>query len=98
SSSSIKLTWQDSTPAPNIASGYDIEESTDNVNFAHVTTAAAGATALSIGGLQALTTYYLRIRGFNGQGDSAYSNVTSAATGNQVSVLDFSKGFASSSG
>src|SRR5262249_4317092 len=38
SGSSINLTWTDSTAPPNTASGYLIEQSTDNVTFAQVTT------------------------------------------------------------
>ena len=61
-----------------------------------VTTAAAGSSVIQIGGLSPLTTYYFRIRGFNGVGDSAYSNVISLATTNQAAILDFSQGFANS--
>ncbi len=96
SGSSINLTWTDSTPSPNTATSYKIEQSTDNVNFTQVATAPAGATSIAIGGLTPLTTYYFRIRGSNGKGDSNYSNTASATTTNQVAVLDFSAGFAGS--
>ncbi|HEV2947776.1 MAG TPA: fibronectin type III domain-containing protein, partial [Gemmataceae bacterium] len=96
SGSSVNLTWTDSTSPPNTATGYKVEQSTDNVNFTQVTTAPAGATSIAIGGLTPLTTYYFRIRGFNGLGNSNYSNTASATTTSQVAVLDFSAGFAGS--
>ncbi len=80
SSSSINLTWTDPTVAPNTATGYLIEQSTDGTTFTQVTTAPAGSTALAIGGLSPLTTYYFRIRGFNSLGDSPYSNIASDTT------------------
>ncbi|HEV3237958.1 MAG TPA: fibronectin type III domain-containing protein, partial [Gemmataceae bacterium] len=94
SGSSINLTWTDSTTSPNTATGYLIEQSTDGVTFTQVTTAPAGATSLAIGGLASSTLYYFRIRGFNGQGNSQYSNIASATTTSQVATLDFSGGFA----
>src|SRR5262249_29987375 len=58
SGSSINLSWTDSTAAPNTATGYKIEQSTDNVTFTQVTTAPAGATSIAIGGLTPQTKYY----------------------------------------
>jgi fibronectin type 3 domain-containing protein len=98
SGSAINLTWTDSTPAPNTATGYKIEQSLDGTNFVQVTTAPAGSTSLSVGGLTPQTKYFFRIRGFNGLGDSAYSNVANSTTTNQVATLDFSGGFAGSTG
>jgi fibronectin type 3 domain-containing protein len=96
SGSSVNLTWTDSTPAPNTATLYKIELSTDDVTFTQVTTAPAGATALAIGGLTPLTKYYFRIRGTNGIGDSPYSNEANATTTDLPASLDFSSGFAGS--
>jgi fibronectin type 3 domain-containing protein len=98
SGTSINLTWTDPTAPPNTATGYRIEQSTDGTNFTQVTTAPAGSTALAIGGLTPLTQYFFRIRGFNALGNSAYSNVASATTTNQVATLNFSSGFAGSAG
>jgi fibronectin type 3 domain-containing protein len=98
SGQSINLSWTDSTTAPNTATGYAIEESTDNVTFSVVTVTPAGSTSVAIGGLQPLTTYYFRIRGFNsfgGTGYSLYSNTASATTTNLVPLVDFSGGFSS---
>ncbi len=94
SSSSINLTWTDASVAPNIASGYLIEKSTDNVTFKQIATSPAGSTSISIGGLSASTTYYFRIRGYDGVGDSSYSNTTQATTSNVITGLNFANGFA----
>jgi hypothetical protein len=94
SSSAVNLTWTDTSLMPNTATGYSIEDSTDGTNFTAVTTSPAGSTSIAVGGLQPRTTYFFRIRGFNGLGDSPYSNVASAATTNQGAPLDFSGGFA----
>jgi hypothetical protein len=96
SGSSINLTWTDSTQPPNTPNGYKIEESTNNSSFTQVTTAPAGATSIAIGGLNPLTTYYFRIRGFDLLGNSNYSNTAMATTTSQVALLDFSAGFAGS--
>jgi fibronectin type 3 domain-containing protein len=96
SGSSVNLTWTDSTMSPNNATGYKIEQSTDNMTFTQVTTAPAGATSIAIGALSPLTTYYFRIRGFNALGNSNYSNTANATTTSQVALLDFSGGFAGS--
>jgi hypothetical protein len=98
SGSSINLTWTDSTQPPNTATSYKIEDSLDDVNFSQITTAPSGATSIAIGGLTPSTTYYFRIRGSNSLGDSDYSNTASATTTNQVALLDFSAGFAGSTG
>jgi fibronectin type 3 domain-containing protein len=96
SGTSINLTWTDPTAPPNTANGYKVEQSLDGTNFTQVTTAPPGATALAVGGLTPQTKYYFRIRGFNGLGDSPYSNIANATTTNQVATLDFSGGFAGS--
>ena len=97
SNSSISLFWSDPSVTPNTATGYSIESSTDNVNFTVLTTAPGGSTTISVGGLSSNTTYYFRIRGFNGIGYSNYSAVATAATSGQVPALDFSSGFAEAS-
>jgi hypothetical protein len=99
SSTSINLTWTDSTVAPNIPSIYLIEESTDGKTFKQVATSPAGSTSIAIGGLNPLTKYYFRIRGTNSAGNSAYSNVANATTSNQSAAgIDFSGGFAGATG
>jgi fibronectin type 3 domain-containing protein len=97
SGTQINLTWTDNSTPPNTATGFDIEQSTDGVNFTQVATANAGSTSYTVGGLQVSTTYTYRIRAFNSIGNSAYSNNASATTSNFAPVLDFSNGFAGSS-
>lgn len=80
SSSSVNLTWTDATTTPNTATGYAIQQSTDGKTFTTITTAVAGATAISVGGLSESTQYYFRIIGFNALGNSPYSNVATATT------------------
>ena len=98
SGSSVNLTWTDNTIAPNTATSYIIEESTDNVNFGVVTSTPAGSTAIAIGGLFPNTTYYFRIRGLNAQGFSSYSNTATATTTNAVTVMNFGSGFSGATG
>jgi hypothetical protein len=80
SSSIINLAWTDNDTAPNTATGYDVEQSTDGVNFTQVATASAGASSFAVGGLQASTTYTFRVRAFNSIGNSAYTNTAAATT------------------
>lgn len=99
SAASINLTWTDASIAPNLASGYLIDESTDGVNFTQVTTAPAGATSIAIGALQANTTYAFEVLGYNGIGASPASNIASATTTvAQVDAIDHSAGFGGQSG
>jgi hypothetical protein len=93
SGSSINLTWTDASSSASAAAEYSIEESTDGVHFSVAATTPAGSTSVAIGGLQALTIYYFRIRGINTVGNSAYSNTASATTTNLVPLIDFSAGF-----
>ena len=95
SGTSVVLSWTDPTVSPNVATGYSIEQLINGV-YQQVTTAPAGATSISIGGLTSLTTYSFRVRGFNSLGNSAYSNVASVTTSDFVPVVDFSGGFAGS--
>jgi hypothetical protein len=90
SGSSIHLTWTDNSQAPNTETGFDIEQSTDGVNFTQVATASAGTTSFTVGGLQTSTTYAFRVRAFNTIGNSAYSNTSSATTTSKAPHLDLS--------
>jgi hypothetical protein len=96
SGTAVNLSWTDSTAPPNTATGYAVEQSPDGTTFTQVTTAPAGATSVSVGGLAPLTTYYFRVRGFNTVGDSPYSNVasatTTAATSGLVAAYNFDEG------
>jgi fibronectin type 3 domain-containing protein len=98
SGSVINLSWTDNDKSPSSATGYNILESTNGTSFTQVGTASAGATSFAVGGLTVSTKYYFEIDAFNSKGTSAFSNVANATTTSQASVLDFSSGFANSSG
>lgn len=79
SASQINLQWLDKS---NNETGFRLQRRTATGTFADITTAAsANSTAFSnTAGLSAGTTYFYRIRAFNGTGDSAYSGEASATT------------------
>jgi len=78
SSSQINLAWSDNSSDE---TGFKIERSlTATSGFAQIATVGANATSYSNTGLSASTTYYYRVRAYNGAGDSAYSNPASATT------------------
>lgn len=81
SSSQINLSWNDNSDNE---TGFSIERSTDNSNYGQITTASANATSYNNTGLAPNTTYYYRVRAYNGSGNSGYSNTSSATTGNVV--------------
>lgn len=60
--------------------GFNIERSTDGVSFAQLATPAANATAFSDTGLSRNKTYYYRVRAYDADGNSGYSNTASAKT------------------
>lgn len=92
SSSEIRLTWAD---ASSNESGFKVERSTATSGWAQVATAAANATGHTDGGLPASSSYSYRVRAYNTQGDSAYSNsavgTTSAASASGAHL--WSRGF-----
>jgi hypothetical protein len=77
SSSAINLTWTDNA---NNETGFDIERSTDNVNWAALPSVGSNIQSYGNTGLAASTSYYYRVRARNSVGTSAYSNVANATT------------------
>jgi serine protease AprX len=77
SSSQISLSWTDNS---NNESGFQIQRSSDGLNFSLIATVGANVTTSTDGGRTAGTTYYYRVRAFNSRGNSAVSNVASATT------------------
>jgi Zn-dependent metalloprotease len=77
-SSRIDLHWTDNGTNE---TGYKVERSTDGVNFVALVTLSANATSYSNLSLPATTTYYYRVRAYEGTlNNSGYSNVGSATT------------------
>src|SRR5439155_203397 len=77
SSTQINLAWTDNSTDEN---GFKIERSTDGITFSQIATVAANVTAYSNTGRSAPTTYYYRVRAYNTNGNSSYSNTASATT------------------
>lgn len=70
----INLSWSDLRNED----GYDIERSTDGVNFGGVASPGLNSTSWTDGGVGNNTTYFYRIRARNAAGASAYSGSVSA--------------------
>ncbi|OJW22507.1 MAG: hypothetical protein BGO49_00540, partial [Planctomycetales bacterium 71-10] len=77
SSSQVDLAWRESTDNE---TGYKVERSTDGVTWTLLTTTYAYQSTYSATGLAPGTTYQFRVRATNASGDSASSNVATAAT------------------
>lgn len=77
STSQINLSWTDNS---NNETGFQIERSTDNINWTLVNTTGPDITSFSDTGLAINTTYYYRVRATGIGGNSDYSNVASAST------------------
>jgi hypothetical protein len=93
SSSAISLAWTDNSLDE---TGFEIERSSDGVNFAPRATVGANVTTFGDSGLSASTTYFYRVNATNGGGDSGYSNVASATTQASTGPVSlFSDGFES---
>lgn len=73
----IDLSWSDNS---NDESGFKVERSTDGVNFSQVATTGVNGNSYSDSGLASATTYHYRVRAYNFDGDSAYSNNANATT------------------
>ena len=79
SQTQINLSWTDNA---NNESGFYIDRATNSGFTANLVTSSVGAnvTTLSATGLAAGTTYYFRVRAYNGSGSSANTNTASATT------------------
>lgn len=78
SNAQINLAWTDNAINED---GFEIERSLNgSTGWSVIDTTGAGVTTRTNTGLSASTTYYYRVRAFNADGYSAYSNIASATT------------------
>jgi YD repeat-containing protein len=77
SASQINLAWTDNS---NNESGFRIERSPNGSSWSEIATVGANATSYPNTGLTCGTTYYYRVRAYNGVGNSNYGNTVSATT------------------
>ena len=76
-STQINLTWTDNA---NNETGFEVERSTDGVNFGKIADVGANTTSYQNTGLNPSTRYWYRVRAKNAGGNSGYSNVADATT------------------
>lgn len=90
----VNLSW--TNPANN-QTGFLIERSPDGANFSQIASTIGATTTYSDTGLAATTTHSYRVRAYNADARSDYSNVASATTttGNPVSLTPASLNFGS---
>lgn len=83
SSTAINLTFTDPNSGENNESNFEVQRSTDQVNWTAAGNPVANSTSHQVTGLNANTAYYFRVRA-KGNGtttaDSAWSNILSATT------------------
>ncbi len=84
SSSQITLTWVDRSATED---GFTIERSpVTNTNFVAIATVSANATSFTDAGLTGGSKYWYRVRAFNANTTSAYSNQKQATTLKEVPI------------
>ena len=78
SESRIDITWVDNADNEE---GFFLERSPNGTDpWTEIATLTSNATGYSDNGLTASTTYFYRVRAYNGVGNSVYSNIDSTAT------------------
>ena len=77
SSSQINLTW---TNNANNQTGFHLDQATNSTFTSGLVTYTTTSTSYNDTGLSAGTTYYFRVRAYNGAGDSGDSNTVSGTT------------------
>ncbi len=78
SSTQINLTWVDNSTDE---AGFKVDRGTSSSGaFTEIAVLGAGVVAYSNTGLAESTTYYYRVRAYNSQGNSSYTNTASATT------------------
>jgi len=79
--SQINIAWTDNA---NDETGFRLERSADGINWSEIAVTNSNITSFSDSGLVAATTYQYRVRTYNSNGNSVYSNIGSAATAAQA--------------
>ena len=77
SSFGIELTWEDNSDNE---TGFRIERRTSGSSYRQIATVGENITAFTNTGLAGNTKYYYRVRAYNTEGNSLYSNEVSATT------------------
>jgi fibronectin type 3 domain-containing protein len=72
----IDLSWTDNSSDEN---GFKIERKTSGGEYSEIATVCANVTNFSDTGIASNSTYFYRVRAYNDNGNSAYSNEASAA-------------------
>jgi len=79
------LTWDDNSSSEN---GFKVERATSSSGpWTQVGTTSAGTADYTDTGLAGTTTYYFRVRSYNANANSVFSNTDSMTTGNSPAVL-----------
>ncbi|MDD4242813.1 MAG: fibronectin type III domain-containing protein, partial [Bacilli bacterium] len=84
SSTEIRVTWADNS---NNETGFRLERSTNGVNWTEFAVTASNTASYTDTGLSASTTYYYRVRAYNSNGNSNYSNTYTAITQSSSSTV-----------
>jgi gliding motility-associated-like protein len=84
SGAEILLTWQDNASNE---SGFEIERSSNGIDFTKVATLPANRLSYAATGLLVNTSYQFRVRAINTYGNSGYSNTIVISTLNQSGIL-----------
>jgi len=73
----INLTWRDNSADE---AGFQVDRSTNGVNFTNIAVTVVNVTNFSDTGLAPQRTYYYRVRSYSGAGNSAWSSIAQATT------------------
>jgi len=84
SSTKIMLTWDDNSSNE---TGFIIERKKAGRSYTQIATVDANTTTYTNSGLTNNTKYYYRVRAYNSNGDSEYSNEDSATTNSIAEIL-----------
>jgi hypothetical protein len=73
----IALSWTDNSSNE---TAFEVQRSTNGVNFSHIATTSVNATSFTNTGLNSLTTYTYKVRAYGSAGYSGFSNAASSTT------------------